>query len=72
MLQLAAKGYSYQDIAELLQVKVSTVGSFTRRMYQKLSVHSRSEAVFEANADEFNGWTSQDGVKLEAESQTGR
>jgi ATP/maltotriose-dependent transcriptional regulator MalT len=47
VLQLAAKGYSYQDIAELLQVKVSTVGSFTRRMYQKLSVHSRSEAVFE-------------------------
>lgn len=48
VLQLAAKGYSYQDIAELLQVKVSTVGSYTRRMYQKLSVHSRSEAVFEA------------------------
>jgi DNA-binding NarL/FixJ family response regulator len=48
VLQLAAKGYSYQDIAELLGVKVSTVGSYTRRMYQKLSVHSRSEAVFEA------------------------
>lgn len=47
VLQLAAKGYSYQDIAELLDVKVSTIGSYTRRMYQKLSVHSRSEAVFE-------------------------
>ncbi len=48
VLQLAAKGYSYQDIAELLNVKVSTVSSYTRRLYQKLSVHSRSEAVFEA------------------------
>lgn len=48
VLQLAAKGYSYQDIAELLEVKVSTVSSYTRRLYQKLSVHSRSEAVFEA------------------------
>ncbi len=48
VLQLAAKGYSYQDIAELLEVKVSSVSSYTRRLYQKLSVHSRSEAVFEA------------------------
>lgn len=48
VLQLAAKGYSYQDIAELLEVKVSSVSSYTRRLYQKLSVHSRSEAVYEA------------------------
>lgn len=47
VLQLAAKGYSYQDIAGLLEVKVSTISSYTRRMYQKLSVHSKSEAVFE-------------------------
>ncbi len=47
VLNLAAKGYSYQDIAELLDVKVSTISSYTRRLYQKLSVHSKSEAVFE-------------------------
>jgi len=48
VLQLAARGYSYQDIAELLGVKISTISSYTRRLYLKLSVHSRSEAVFEA------------------------
>ena len=48
VLQLAAKGYTYQDIAELLNVKISTVSSYTRRLYQKLAVHSRGEAVFEA------------------------
>lgn len=47
VLQLAAKGYSYQDIADLLQVKPTTISSYTRRLYQKLSVHSRGEAVFE-------------------------
>ena len=48
VLNLAAKGYSYLDIAELMSVTPSTVSSYTKRIYQKLSVHSKSEAIFEA------------------------
>ncbi len=48
VLRFAAKGYSYQEIADLLGVSVNTVSSYTKRMYTKLAVHSRSEAVFEA------------------------
>ena len=48
VLTLAAKGYNYQDIARLLDISLNTVSSYTRRTYQKLSVHSKSEAIFEA------------------------
>jgi DNA-binding NarL/FixJ family response regulator len=48
VLTLAAKGYTYQETAELLGVSVNTVSTYTRRIYGKLSVSSRSAAVFEA------------------------
>ncbi len=48
VLQLVAKGYSYQEIANLIGVSSNTIGSYTKRMYTKLAVHSKSEAVFEA------------------------
>lgn len=47
-LQLAAKGLTYKEIAELLDVKVSTVATYTMRTYTKLAVNSRAEALFEA------------------------
>ena len=47
-LQLAAKGLTYKEIAELLNVKVSTVATYTMRTYTKLAVNSRAEALFEA------------------------
>jgi DNA-binding NarL/FixJ family response regulator len=48
VLRLAAKGYTYQEVADLLGVSVNTVGTHTRSVYRKLAVSSRSEAVFEA------------------------
>lgn len=48
VLQLAAKGLSYKEVAALLDVSVSTVGTYTMRIYTKLAVNSRAEALFEA------------------------
>jgi len=48
VLRLASKGLTYQETARLLDVSVNTVGTYTRRIYQKLSVSSRAEALFEA------------------------
>ncbi|MDY0746688.1 response regulator transcription factor [Paucibacter sp. R3-3] len=48
VLQLCAKGYSYEEIAPLLNVSRHTVTSFVKRIYRKLQVHSRTEAVYEA------------------------
>lgn len=47
-LDLMARGYTYGEIANLLGVSVNTVQTHTKRIYTKLSVHNRSEAVFEA------------------------
>lgn len=47
-LDLIARGYTYGEIAGLLAVSVSTVQTHIKNTYAKLSVHSRSEAVFEA------------------------
>ncbi|MEM6710226.1 MAG: response regulator transcription factor [Pseudomonadota bacterium] len=49
VLRLAAKGFSYQETADLLGVSINTIGTYTKRVYAKLAVRSRSEAVFEAS-----------------------
>lgn len=49
VLSLAAKGFTYAETAELIGVKVSTVGSYTKQIYEKLAVGSRAEAIFEAS-----------------------
>jgi len=48
MLGLAAKGYSYREIAQMMGVSQQTVLTYVKRSYRKLQVHSRSEAVYEA------------------------
>jgi DNA-binding NarL/FixJ family response regulator len=48
VLSLSAKGYNHAEIARLLEISANTVASYTRRIYEKLEVHSRAEAVFEA------------------------
>ena len=48
VLTLAAKGYTYQEIAELIDVSTNTVGTYTKRVYSKLEVNSKAEAVYEA------------------------
>ena len=45
VLKLLADGCPYKEIADTLQVSMSTVGTYIERIYKKLHVHSRTEAV---------------------------
>ena len=49
VLGLAAKGFSYSEIAQMLTLTTNTVASYTKQIYEKLSVNSRSEAIYEAS-----------------------
>lgn len=44
-LDLLAKGYAYKEIADRLKISIDTVRSYVRTVYEKLHVHSRTEAV---------------------------
>ncbi len=48
VLQLIVKGFKYDEIAGLLGVSATTIGTHVQRVYRKLAVNSRSEAVYEA------------------------
>ena len=48
VLELVVKGFTFGEIAGLLELSPHTVGTFVRRIYRKLEVRSRGEAVFEA------------------------
>lgn len=48
-LSLVAKGFSFAEVAALLQLSPHTVTTYVKKIYQKLAVHSRSEAVYEAS-----------------------
>lgn len=48
LLALLAAGYGYQGAAEEMGVSVNTVRSYVRSIYEKLQVHSKSEAVSKA------------------------
>ena len=48
VLALIARGFSYAEIARLQSLSVHTVQTHIKNLYGKLSVHSKSEAVFEA------------------------
>lgn len=48
VLSYIARGFSYVEIARLQSLSVHTVQSHIKNLYAKLSVHSKSEAVFEA------------------------
>ncbi len=45
ILDLLARGYLYKEIAAKLGIAEPTVNSFVRRIYEKLHVHSRAQAV---------------------------
>ena len=49
-LQLITRGFSFDEIADLMNVSRNTVLTFVRRIYTKLEVRSKTEAVFEARA----------------------
>jgi DNA-binding NarL/FixJ family response regulator len=44
-LELLTNGYAYKEIADRLGITVDGVRSYVRRIYDKLHVHSRTEAV---------------------------
>jgi DNA-binding NarL/FixJ family response regulator len=48
ILRLVAKGLSFKDVGTVLAISSHTVITHVKRIYQKLSVHSRGEAVYEA------------------------
>lgn len=48
LLSLLAKGLSYKEAANVLDISHHTVGTHVKAIYRKLAVNSRSEAVFEA------------------------
>ena len=44
-LDQLANGYAYKEIAERMKISIDTVRSYVRTVYEKLHVHSRTEAV---------------------------
>ena len=44
-LDQLANGYAYKEIAERMNISIDTVRSYVRTVYEKLHVHSRTEAV---------------------------
>jgi len=48
VLGLIAKGFNFAEIARLLTVSPHTITAHVKKIYQKLAVHSRGEAVYEA------------------------
>ncbi len=53
VLRLIEKGLTYDEIAQALGITWHTVTGYLRRVYKKLEVRSRGEAVFEARQ---RGW----------------
>ena len=48
ILQLLAKGLAFAAIGEVLAISEHTVTTHVKKLYKKLNVHSRGEAVYEA------------------------
>ena len=48
ILVLLAKGLSFAEIGNLLNISPHTVTAHVKKLYRKLQVHSRGEAVYEA------------------------
>lgn len=53
VLQLIARGYSYEEVATEAALSTNTVRHHIKNIYGKLSVHSKNEAIFEASR---RGW----------------
>jgi DNA-binding NarL/FixJ family response regulator len=50
VLMLISKGYSLHEVGDMLHLSVNTIKTHVRRIYRKLTVNSRSEAIYEARA----------------------
>jgi DNA-binding NarL/FixJ family response regulator len=51
LVKLFVEGHSYKTAGEELGVSINTVRSYIRNVYEKLQVHSKSEAVARALRD---------------------
>ncbi len=49
ILRLTAKGLNFDTIGDLLEISPHTVVAHVKKIYRKLAVHSRGEAVYEAS-----------------------
>mgnify|MGYP005806285127 CR=1 FL=1 len=49
ILRLVAKGLNFKEVGSILSISPHTVITHVKRIYQKLAVHSRGEAVYEAS-----------------------
>jgi len=45
VLELLARGFLYKEIADSLQLSVQTVNTYIRRVYEKMHVRSRAQAI---------------------------
>ena len=43
------KGFSYDEVADMLGMSTNTVRTHVRNLYRKLAVNSRAEALYEYN-----------------------
>ncbi|MDB5881898.1 MAG: DNA-binding response regulator [Ramlibacter sp.] len=48
LLRLTAKGLSFESIGDVMGISPHTVVAHVKKIYRKLAVHSRGEAVYEA------------------------
>jgi DNA-binding NarL/FixJ family response regulator len=55
VLRLLAEGQAYKNIAAALELTIDTVRTYIRRIYQKLQVNSRTEAVVKFLQSEARG-----------------
>jgi DNA-binding NarL/FixJ family response regulator len=51
LLKLLAEGHHYKTAAAEMQISINTISYHMRSIYQKLQVHSKSEAVAKALRD---------------------
>lgn len=49
ILRLVAKGFSFDTVGEVLGISPHTVVTHVKKIYRKLAVHLRGEAVYEAS-----------------------
>lgn len=49
VLRYLSKGFNSSDIADLLDISSHTVSTYIKRIYKKLAVHSRSQAIYEGH-----------------------
>jgi DNA-binding NarL/FixJ family response regulator len=49
VLNLLSRGFSYAEIAGILNLSPQTIATYVKSIYRKMEVSSRSEAIFEAS-----------------------